>query len=312
MFGVSLKNTILFATLCGCEYISDTNAFLVSNIVSASKNTITLSHHHPKEHTSILSEKPTSTTALNMVQSRGLEVREEGATPLPGGMTLYLKAGPDGTSVGDCPFAQYVAMILHEKGLEFDIRPCTQDSKPQWLIDYYAGSLPALRHRKECYTESDLIAQYLEFFFQEPSLSGTRKETDTATECLDGFFPSVAKYLKHTPDGDDDDEQLKNNLIQSLTKIESQLSTGNDDNSRTGPFLVGNGEKFTLLDCSLAPKLFHLKVGLSSFKNNSIDMANQFPLLQKYIDAVFARDSFQKSSYAEEVIVWGWSNARGN
>ena len=84
-----------------------------------------------------------------------------------GGMTLYLKAGPDGTSVGDCPFAHYVRIVLNEKGLEYDLKPSTQDTKPQWLIDFYDGSMPALRHRKECYVESDVIAQYLDFFFQE-------------------------------------------------------------------------------------------------------------------------------------------------
>ena len=30
-------------------------------------------------------------------------------------MDLYLKAGPDGKSVGDCPFAHYVRMVLHAK-----------------------------------------------------------------------------------------------------------------------------------------------------------------------------------------------------
>lgn len=322
MFGAFWTNSLLFATLCGCEYIGNTNAFFAPRIISGKdnsilpKNSFSLSHPYYKngdnnKHISSRNEKQTK-TVLEMVQSRGLERREEGATPLPGGMTIYLKAGPDGTSVGDCPFAHYVRMILHEKGLEHDVRPCSQDRKPQWLNDYYDGSMPALRHRKECYTESDIIAQYLEFFFEEPSLSGNRKDTDIASESLDGFFPNVAKYLKHTPDADEEDEQLKANLIEALTKIDKQLSEGSEDGSRTGPFIVGNGEKITLLDCSVAPKLFHLKIGLSSFKDNSIDIANQFPSLQKYMDTMFERDSFKQSSYAEEVVVWGWSNARGD
>eukprot|EP00560_Eucampia_antarctica_P002067 CAMPEP_0197837618 /NCGR_PEP_ID=MMETSP1437-20131217/32712_1 /TAXON_ID=49252 ORGANISM="Eucampia antarctica, Strain CCMP1452" /NCGR_SAMPLE_ID=MMETSP1437 /ASSEMBLY_ACC=CAM_ASM_001096 /LENGTH=318 /DNA_ID=CAMNT_0043444801 /DNA_START=152 /DNA_END=1108 /DNA_ORIENTATION=+ len=318
MTGTSLI-TLLLIALYGCGCIKNTNAFLVANIIFAKdkilpKNIMVRPYNHngdSNQHVSI-SGKERQSTALGMVQSRGLEIREEGATPLPGGMTLYLKAGPDGSSIGDCPFAHYVRMILHEKGLEYDVRPCTKETKPDWLIDYYDGSVPALRHRKECYTESDVIAQYLDFFFQEPSLSGNRKDTTIASECLDGFFQNVVKYLKHTPDGDDEDEQLKAKLEQALAKIEARLLEGSEGDSRVGPFLVGNGEKITLLDCSLSPKLFHLKIGLQTFKNNSIDIPNQFPSLQKYMDTIFSRDSFEQSSYAEEVVVWGWSNAREN
>jgi len=99
-----------------------------------------------------------------MVQNRGLEIRRESATPTEGGMMLYVKAGPDGKTLGDCPFAHFVGMVLHEKKLEYDLIPCTQETKPNWLIDFYEGKMPALRHRQECYTESSVIAEYLDFF----------------------------------------------------------------------------------------------------------------------------------------------------
>ena len=38
-------------------------------------------------------------------------------------MDLYLKAGPDGKCVGDCPFAHTVRMVLHIKRV--DCRVCT-------------------------------------------------------------------------------------------------------------------------------------------------------------------------------------------
>uniref|UniRef100_A0A6U3NUI9 glutathione dehydrogenase (ascorbate) n=1 Tax=Ditylum brightwellii TaxID=49249 RepID=A0A6U3NUI9_9STRA len=221
-------------------------------------------------------------------------------------MTLYIKAGPDGKSVGDCPFAHYVRIVLHEKGLEYDVRPSTQDTKPQWLIDYYEGSMPALRHRKECYTESDVIAQYLDFFFQEPPLSGKKKLMAATQEAIDGFFPAVAKYLKHTPDGDDDDAALKQNLEGVLGRIEQHLS------EKSGPFLVGDGAEFTLADASLAPKLFHMQVGLQKFKDNAINVSEQFPAVQEYMTAIFDRPSFKETLYPEETVVWGWSNAREN
>ncbi len=224
-----------------------------------------------------------------------------------GGMTLYIKAAEDGTSAGDCPFAHYVRMVLHEKSLEYELQPATQETKPDWLVDHYDGKMPALRHRKECYVESDVIAQYLDFFFQEPKLNpyGSKK-MEEAGECTNGFFPAVARYLKSTENGSEDDLALKSNLEDALGKIETQLSR----DGMTGSFLVGDGEQITLLDCSLAPKLFHLSVGLKEFKENAVDLAASFPKVKAYMDAVFERDSFKNALYPEETVIWGWSNAR--
>ncbi len=224
-----------------------------------------------------------------------------------GGMTLYIKAAADGTSPGDCPFAHYVRMVLHEKSLPYDLQPSTQATKPDWLIDNYEGKMPALRHRKECYVESDVIAQYLDFFFQEPKLSPySKKAMEEASASVDGFFPAVAKYLKSVDNGSDSDLALKENLEVALGKIETQL--GREE--KTGPFLAGDGEQLTLLDCALAPKLYHMGIGLKSFKDNAIDVDTTFPYVKAYMDAVFSRDSFKESIYPEETVVWGWSNAR--
>ncbi|CAB9511134.1 intracellular channel protein 4 [Seminavis robusta] len=247
-----------------------------------------------------------SASALFMVQNRGLEVRRDGATPSEGGMSLYLKAGPDGTSVGDCPFAHFVRMVLEEKGLEYDLLPSVQETKPRWLVDHYEGKMPALRHRKECYVESSVIAEYLDFFFREPELKGSTADMEAAEAAIDGIFPAIAKYLKHTPDGDDDDLALKAGLEEKLTGLETHLSSA----GRTGPFLVGNGDKMTLIDCSLAPKLYHMETGLEGFKNKSIDLQQQFPKVRAYMDAVFARPSFEATVYPTETVLWGWGNAR--
>ena len=222
-------------------------------------------------------------------------------------MTLYIKAAADGKSPGDCPFAHYVRMVLHEKSLSYDLEPSIQATKPDWLIDHYEGKMPALRHRKECYVESDVIAQYLDFFFVEPKLSPySKKEMEDASASTDGFFPAVAKYLKSVENGTENDLALKKKLETALGKIEVQL--GGD--GKTGSFLAGDGEQFTLLDCSLAPKLYHMSVGLKNFKENSIDVGQSFPNVKAYIDVISDRESYKDTLYPEETVVWGWSNAR--
>jgi len=140
-------------------------------------------------------------------------------------MTLYLKPAEDGKSVGDCPFAHFVRMVLAEKGLEYELVPSTQEAKPQWLIEDYGGKMPALRHRKECYVDSEVIAQYLDFFFKEPELSGSSVDTTKATEVVDGFFPAMAKFVKHNPNGDDEDKEKQVALEEKLLNLETQLSS---------------------------------------------------------------------------------------
>jgi glutathione S-transferase len=221
-------------------------------------------------------------------------------------MTLYLKAGPDGKSVGDCPFAHFVRLVLEEKGLEYDLQPSTQETKPNWLVEHYGGKMPALRHRKECYVESDVIAEYVDFFFPQPPLKGSAKDREAAEACIAGIFPAISKYLKHTPDGDDEDLALKAGLEEKLEALETHLAS----DGRTGPFLIGSGEQISLMDCSLAPKLYHMQTGLGGFKSMSIDLKQQYPKVAAYMDAVFARPSFETTKYPTETVLWGWGNAR--
>lgn len=224
-------------------------------------------------------------------------------------MTLYVKAGPDGTSLGDCPFAHFVRMVLEVKGLEYDLLPCVADTKPSWLTEYYEGKMPALRHRKECYVESDTIASYLDFFFPNPELSVTNSLSDEADAAVEGLFLAVAQYIKHQPDGDEVDGIKRNNLEAILQRINTHLSA----ESRTGSYLVGDGSVIQMTDCRVAPMLYHLCVADQSFKNGALDLKKAFPAIGAYTQHMFEADPhFKKTAYPREVILWGWRNARGN
>lgn len=219
-------------------------------------------------------------------------------------MTLYVKPAADGASVGDCPFAHTVRMVLAEKGLEYDLRPTPPEQKPMWLTEHYGGTLPALRHRKECYVDSEVIVQYLDFFFREPELSAGGEATAEAVEAVDGFFPAMATFAKHRENGDEEDREKRAALEGKLQTLEEHLG----DVSRTGPYLVGDGEQFTLLDCSMAPKLYAMEVCLREIKDNAVDLG-KYPRVRKYMDDVMARPSFQSTvEYGPETVVWGWTS----
>lgn len=209
-------------------------------------------------------------------------------------MTLYLKAAEDGTSVGDCPFAHFVRLVLEEKGLDYVVQPATKETKPNWLVEHYEGKMPALRHRKECYVESGVIADYVDFFFQEPSL---KVQTAEAEAVLEGFFPAVAQYLKTA---ESEDEEKLVNLKAKLQILEDHLD-GKD-------FL--DGTQFTLVDCRLTPQLYHLQTGIEGFKSGTPNLSEEYPKVKAYVDRCQARPSFQATVYPKETVLWGWGNAR--
>eukprot|EP00980_Cylindrotheca_fusiformis_P018691 scaffold6226_cov118-Cylindrotheca_fusiformis.AAC.5 len=252
----------------------------------------------------LFSSTTTTTTALNMVRTRGLEKTVEGATPKEGGMTLYLKAGPDGSSVGDCPFAHAVRLVLEEKGLDYTVQPTTPESKPDWLIDHYDGKMPALRHRKECYVESSVIMEYLDFFFTSPEMKP--KDRNAAEAVLEGFFPAVAQYLKDTTD----DEEKLTELRSKLDALEHHLTPSNDDNKV--PFVGGGYDNMSLLDCRLIPQLYHLVTASREYHNGIPNLQEDYPNIWKYYLKVTARPSFETTVYPEETVLWGWGNARSS
>ena len=224
-------------------------------------------------------------------------------------MVLYLKAAEDGKSVGDCPFAHYIRLILEEKGLPYDVQPCSgPDDKPNWLLDYYEGKLPCLRHKKEAYVESNVIAAYLDYFFPSERKAGpdAKAALGAAEEALAGFFPAVAGYLKDVEgDGDESAESLAD-LREKLSALEGHLG----DNDGGFLDLSGDEDAFGVLDCRLVPQLYHLSVGIDKFKNGKPDLGSEFPKIHDYLTRSMARRSFQNTRYSPETIEWGWTNAR--
>mmetsp|Transcript_41807 Transcript_41807/g.61194 ORF Transcript_41807/g.61194 Transcript_41807/m.61194 type:complete len:281 (+) Transcript_41807:74-916(+) len=249
----------------------------------------------------------TTTKKLNFKMA---EAEDTTTMPTDKGMTLYLKSGQNPSAIGDCPFAHYVRIVLHETHTTHTVQPCNKETKPKWLIENYNGSMPALRHDDRCIVESVVIVSYVNSLEEDKSVKdggNNEKETREAKEVLNGFFPALAKYLKHTPDGADTDEELKQNLGHVLTKFESYLT---NDGTKKGSYWVGDGTTWTLVDCSLIPKLYHMKVGLQHFKKNAIDLEKDYPALWKYMCAAFDRESVKETLYPEDLVVWGWSNAR--
>ena len=134
---------------------------------------------------------------------------------------LFVKAGPNGGDVGDCPFAHAVRMVLAAKGVEYTTTPCTPETKPQWLVEGYGGALPLLLHNGEATTESKVLARYLEFFFPTPPMQPLSPAAEAA--CAP-FFPALAAFLKSS-DGDTEDAARRAALDEALQSLDAHLLT---------------------------------------------------------------------------------------
>ena len=232
-------------------------------------------------------------------------------------VVLYIKAGPGdegATAIGDCPYAQYIRIALEEKCIEYELKPCTLYNKPKWLVDKYGGSLPALAHGSEQYVESEICVQYLDFWFSKSSLTPySMEEIRAAKKASSAIFPALARYLTHLPDHDEEAEKYKADLEKALGRLELYLSSRGSEAGSLGVYLVGDGNRFTLVDASLAPKLFHMHIGLQWFKDiTTKEMSRQFPHVYKYMKNVFCRKSVKKTLPKSSVVVWGWGNARNS
>lgn len=210
-------------------------------------------------------------------------------------MELYVKAGPDGQSVGDCPFAHSVRAVIFAKGLECKVIPRTKDNKPDWLVNDYDGKMPCLRNGDDIVIESSSIVNYLEEAFPQEKV--VCDQDQSVLHLTQGFFPAFAAFMKKA----EFDPKLENRLSMEIGKLERHLETSG------GPFLCKMTP--TLADMNLGPKLYHLKITLEHFYPKLVSQM-LLPRVKIYMDQVLSAAPIAQCSYPPEHVIAGWTAAR--
>ncbi|XP_070567539.1 uncharacterized protein [Ptychodera flava] len=207
-------------------------------------------------------------------------------------LELFVKAGKDGNSLGDCPFSHRANMTLRVKGLDFKITTVNTYDKPKWFLDMYAkGTVPVLKKGGEVIGDSAIIAERLEKDHPEPSM----KASDEACKIDANLYPKFIPFVKNKDASQD--ETLKKPLVEELKKINDILAKS------PGKFVEGDTLKHP--DCSMLPKLYHIKVAGKHYKN--FEMPADCGALTKYMETAFDTDVFKASQYPEEEVIYGWS-----
>jgi glutathione S-transferase len=223
-------------------------------------------------------------------------------------MQLYCKSNRDGTQIGDCPFAQFIQMVLMKKGIKYTVIPTLPTNKPAWLVEKFEGKLPVLVHNDVSLTDSLTIAEYIEKKYPHSSL--TRQGAFSYQEVLEktaNFFPILSSYIKNKDSSKD---------AELLSSLELQFDIL-DEIIRSTPGKHICGIEITLADLYLVPLLYHAMVTLEHFKGQQfyhIDGEATRPALENYLSRMLDTEEFndKRAYYNIDQVVFGWKVARGD
>ncbi|KAG8448654.1 hypothetical protein GDO86_015652 [Hymenochirus boettgeri] len=210
---------------------------------------------------------------------------------------LFVKAGSDGQSIGNCPFSQRLFMVLWLKGVTFNVTTVDMKRKPEILKDLAPGAQPPfLVYGGEVRTDTNKIEEFLEETLSPPKfpkLAARNPESNTAG--LD-VFAKFSAYIKNPNPGLN--QSLEKGLLKALTILDNYLNTplpeeidqnsAEDECVSTRKFL--DGDELTLADCNLLPKLHIVQVICEKYRGFKIPA--EFAGIHRYLRNAYEREEF--------------------
>ncbi|XP_038199934.1 chloride intracellular channel protein 5 isoform X1 [Arvicola amphibius] len=220
---------------------------------------------------------------------------------------LYVKAGIDGESIGNCPFSQRLFMILWLKGVVFNVTTVDLKRKPADLHNLAPGAHPPfLTFNGDVKTDVNKIEEFLEETLtpeKYPKLAARHRESNTAG--ID-IFSKFSAYIKNTKQ--QNNAALERGLTRALKKLDDYLNTPlpeeidtnicGDEKGSQRKFL--DGDELTLADCNLLPKLHVVKIVAKKYRN--YDFPAEMTGLWRYLKNAYARDEFTNTCAADSEI----------
>ncbi|XP_056595506.1 chloride intracellular channel protein 4 [Triplophysa dalaica] len=224
---------------------------------------------------------------------------------------LFVKAGSDGESIGNCPFSQRIFMILWLKGVIFNVTTVDLKRKPADLQDLAPGTHPPfLTFNGEVLVDVNKIEEFLEDRLappQYPKLAAMHPESNTAG--ID-IFAKFSAYIKNPRK--EANEGLEKALVKSLKRLDDYLRTPLPDeidaNSTddlgvsTRSFL--DRPDLTLADCNLLPKLHILKVVARKYRE--FEIPAEMTGVWRYLITAYQQEEFMNTCPADREIEFAY------
>ncbi|TKC33660.1 hypothetical protein EI555_006509 [Monodon monoceros] len=182
------------------------------------------------------------------------------ADPRPSSQTdpeieLFVKAGSDGESIGNCPFCQRLFMILWLKGVKFNVTTVDMTRYPHL----------SPKNKESFDVGCNLFAKFSAY------IKNAQKEANK------NFEKSLLKEFKRL------DDYLNTPLLDEIDPDSAEELT-------VSRRLFLDGDQLTLADCSLLPKLNIIKVAAKKYRD--FDIPGEFSGVWRYLHNAYAREEF--------------------
>ncbi|XP_051880102.1 chloride intracellular channel protein 5-like [Pristis pectinata] len=222
-------------------------------------------------------------------------------------ISLYVRAGIDGESIGNCPFSQRLFMILWLKGVVFNVTTVDLKRKPADLHNLAPGTHPPfLTFNGEVKTDVNKIEEFLEETLCPPRYPKlAAKQHDSNTAGID-IFAKFSAYIKNTRVNAN--EGLARNLIKALKVLDEYLNSplpdeidaDSVDDVTVSHRKFLDGDELTLADCNLLPKLHIMKVVAKKYRD--FEIPTEMTGVWRYLNNAYARDEFTNTCTADSEI----------
>ncbi|XP_038130733.1 chloride intracellular channel protein 6-like isoform X1 [Cyprinodon tularosa] len=224
---------------------------------------------------------------------------------------LYVKAGSDGESIGNCPFSQRIFMILLLKGVVFTVTTVDVKRKPANLQDLAPGiNPPFITFNGEVKVDVNKMEEFLEEKLAPPRYPRLAPKHHEANTAGIDIFAKFSAYIKN-PRRDTNDA-LEKALLKSLRHLDDFLRTplseeidadaAGDLPESSRNFL--DGPDLSLADCNLLPKLHILKVVVKKYRG--LEIPAEMTGVWRYLTCAYQRKEFTSTCPAEREIEFAY------
>ncbi|AWP11855.1 Chloride intracellular channel protein isoform 2 [Scophthalmus maximus] len=211
-------------------------------------------------------------------------------------------AGHDGENVGNCPFCQRLFMVLWLKGVKFTVTTVDMRKKPEELKDLAPGTNPPfLLYNGTLKTDFIKIEEFLEQTLappRYPHLSPLNKESfDVGAD----IFAKFSAFIKNSQGNAVHEKNLMREFKRLDNYLISPLPEEIDHNSRETMTISKrqflDGDRLTLADCNLLPKLHVIRVAAKKYCD--FDIPAQFTGVWRYLQNANEREEFKQTCPAD-------------
>ena len=183
-----------------------------------------------------------------------------------------------------CPWVQRAAIVLREKGIDFEFRHIEPDKRPDWFLAISPHKkVPVLRiDDRVSLFESNAIAEYLDETVP-PRLHPEDPVARAVNRAWTDYLPTFAESVTATAYADSESDYRK--AVESIPLPFERLE-GALEKQGSGPYF--NGAKYSLVDAAYAPFLqryFFLD------RVKKLGHIEKFPRLKSWATALINRAS---------------------